>query len=162
MDLTYHLVNEISSFFATPYNCRGYDPNTPIGEIAKHAYVHWENVERSLVYLKNDIQRLSQGSNILRDKIRSLESTLQEEKKDCCRIKYAQKYKRCLLYAKNHKNMGDLAMDAVRLIGLNAYAFTKETETASVAYWNRIRDCHYRHHDEWLKIADRFKELMEL
>ena len=42
MELTKNLVNEISSFFATQYNCRGYDPNTPIGEIARHAYVHWE------------------------------------------------------------------------------------------------------------------------
>ena len=162
MELTKKLVNEISSFFFTQHNCRGYDPNTPIGEIAKHAYVHWENVERSLVYLKNDIQRLSQNGNILRGEVRRLESELQEEKKDCCRIKYAQKYKRCLLYAKNHKNMGDLATDAARLIGMHAYAFTKETETACVAYWNRIRDCHYRHHEEWLKLADKFKELMQL
>ena len=160
MELTKKLVNKISSFFYISSNCRGYDPNTPIGEIARHAYVHWENVERSLVYLKNDIQILSQNRNILQDKIRSLESTLQEEKKDCCRSKYAQKYKRCLLYAKNHKNLGDLAMDAVRLIRLNADAFTKET--ACVAYWNRIRDCHYRHYNEWLKLADKFKELMEL
>lgn len=69
-----------------------------------------------------------------------------------------QKYKRCLLYAKNHKNLGDLATDTARLIGLNAYAFTKETETACVAYWNRIRDCHYRRHDEWLELAEKFKE----
>ena len=68
-----------------------------------------------------------------------------------------QKYKRCLLYAKNHKNLGDLATDTIRLIGLNAYAFTKETETACVAYWNRIGDCHRRHHDEWLKLAEKFK-----
>lgn len=68
-----------------------------------------------------------------------------------------QKYKRCLLYAKNHKNLGDLATDAARLIGLNVYAFTKETETACIAYWNRIRDCHYRHHDEWLELAEKFK-----
>lgn len=68
-----------------------------------------------------------------------------------------QKFKRCLLYAKNHKNLGDLATDTIRLIGLNAYAFTKETETACVAYWNRIRDCHYRHHNEWLELAEKFK-----
>ena len=64
------------------------------------------------------------------------------------------KYKRCLLYAKNHKNLADLATDAARLIGLNAHAFTKETETACVAYWNRIGDCHRRHHDEWLELAE--------
>lgn len=69
-----------------------------------------------------------------------------------------QKYKRCLLYAKNHKNLGDLATDAARLIGLNAYAFTKETETACIAYWNRIGDCHYRHHNEFLELAKKFKE----
>ena len=69
-----------------------------------------------------------------------------------------QKYKRCLLYAKNHKNMGDLATDAVRLLGLNAYAFTKETETECIAYWNRISDCHYRHYNEWLKLAEHFKK----
>ena len=68
------------------------------------------------------------------------------------------KYRRCLLYAKNHKNLGDLAADAARLIGLNAYAFTKETETACIAYWNRIRDCHYRHYNEWLELAEKFKE----
>lgn len=162
MELTKNLVNEISSFFGMPDNCRGYDSNTPIGEIARHAYVHWENVERRLVYLKNDIQQLSLSRNVLQDKIRSLESTLQEEKKDCCRIKYAQKYKRCLLYAKNHKNMGDLATGAARLVGMNANAFTKEMETACIAYWDRIRDCHYRHYNEWLKLADKFKELMEL
>ena len=68
------------------------------------------------------------------------------------------KYRRCLLYAKNHKNVGDLAADAARLIGLNAYEFTKETETACIAYWNRIRDCHYRHYNEWLELAEKFKE----
>ena len=162
MELTKKLVNEISSFFFTQYNCRGYDPNTPIGEIAKHAYVHWESVERNLVYLKNDIQRLSQNRDILWGKVRRLEFELQEEKKDCCRIKYMQKYKRCLLYAKNHKNLGDLAMDTIRLMQVNEHAFTRGTMELHTAYWYRIRDCHYRHHEEWLKLADKFKELMEL
>lgn len=162
MELTKKLVNEISSFFFAQDACRGYDPNTPIGEIAKHAYIHWKNVERNLVYLKNNIQRLSQNRDILRGEVRRLEYELQKEKKDCCRIKYAQKYKRCLLYAKDHKNLGDLAMDAIRLMQVNEHAFTRGTMELHTAYWYRIRDCHYRHHEEWLKLADKFKELMQL
>lgn len=162
MELTKDLIDKITGFFMTASNCRGYDPNTPVGKIAGFAYLHWTNVTAKVEQLKKDVQETMQSNCILRDKIRSLESTLQEEKKDCSRTKYAQKYKRCLLYARNHKNKGDIATDTVRLIGLNAYAFTKETDTACIAYWNRIRDCHYRHYNEWLKLADRFKELMEL
>lgn len=72
------------------------------------------------------------------------------------------KYKRCLQYAKNHKHLGDLAADTVRLIGLEAYAFTKETEAVCIAYWTRIRDCHYRRHGEWLELAKKFKPSREV
>ena len=94
------------------------------------------------------------GADYVYRYIQCLQIRLREEKEKVLH----QKRKRCLLYAKNHKNLGDLATDTIRLIGLNAYAFTKETETACVAYWNRIRDCHYRRHDEWLELAEKFKD----
>lgn len=116
-----------------------YDKSEADKVITRLEESHKKEVEQLLILNREQ----ANAANRLRD---SMEQTIRH-----------QKYKRCLLYAKNHKNLGDLATDAARLIGLNAYAFTKETEMACVACWNRIRDCHYRHHDEWLELAEKFK-----
>lgn len=48
--LTKELVRKLSGFFMLEENCRGYDPNTPIGEIAKHAFLHWQRVDETERY----------------------------------------------------------------------------------------------------------------
>lgn len=50
------LVRILSGFFMLEENCRGYDPNTPIGEIANHAFHHWQRNEQKIKELEVKIK----------------------------------------------------------------------------------------------------------
>ena len=50
------LVRILIGFFMLAENCRGYDPNKPIGEIARHAFLHWQRYEQEVDELKRVIR----------------------------------------------------------------------------------------------------------
>ncbi len=73
------------------------------------------------------------------------------------RVIYGDKYKRALLYAKNHKLEAQKAQDTVRLISLNSQVFQDAFYDISIAYWHKVRDNHVKHSAEWLELAEYFK-----
>lgn len=77
------------------------------------------------------------------------------------RVIYAEKYKRSLLYAKNHSLEAQKAQDAIRILRLNSQGFTEQQCDDFVAYWTRARDNHVKHHAAWLKYAAYFKAKAE-
>ena len=64
-ELTEAQVKLLSSFFMEFDSVRGYDPNTPIGEVAAHAYRHWKNVER----IKDENINLEKENKSLANKV---------------------------------------------------------------------------------------------
>lgn len=157
--LPVELVKKISSFFFTWSACRGIDPNTPLGEIAKHAHLHWQNYEHRMSEMRQNVQTVMSTNSYLRDEVNSLKSKLKDSDEHCHYLVYRQKYKRCLVYIEKHKLQVENAQDAVRLISCNSNAFTEETFRKSLAYHQRKRDRYLKHYNKWLELSRFFKEM---
>lgn len=67
--LTKELVRKLSGFFMLEENCRGYDPNTPIGEIAEHAFKHWQRHEQEVDKLKRVIRHNADLLELEKEKV---------------------------------------------------------------------------------------------
>lgn len=157
--LPVELVKKISSFFFTWSACRGIDPNTPLGEIAKHAHIHWQNYEHRMSEMRQNVQTVMSTNSYLRDEVNSLKSKLKDSDEHCHYLVYRQKYKRSLLYAEYHKQQALIAKDAVRLISCYSQAFDKETYEKSIAYQQRRVDRNLKHYNKWLELSRFFKEM---
>ena len=87
--LTKELVRKLSGFFMLEENCRGYDPNTPIGEIAKHAFLHWREFEKYRLDCKEKAEQIERKNNTIArmyERGFALEEQIQKNKrKRCCR-----------------------------------------------------------------------------
>ena len=60
------LVRILIGFFMLAENCRGYDPNKPIGEIARHAFLHWQRYEQEVDELLYKMQKEIVRGNIIK------------------------------------------------------------------------------------------------
>ena len=74
----------------------------------------------------------------------------------------SQKYKRSLLYAKNHALEARKAQSIIRILPLlDSNSFTKKERDDFAAYWARVRDNHVKYSSKWMKYAEYFKEKAE-
>ena len=64
--LTKEVVRRICSFFHSFESTRGYDTSTPIGEIADHAFHHWDNISREMDTLRIRVQTLRDNNQLLK------------------------------------------------------------------------------------------------
>ena len=67
--LTKELVRKLSGFFMLEENCRGYDPNTPIGEIAEHAFQYWQRHAQEVYDLKKVNRRTADLLELEKEKV---------------------------------------------------------------------------------------------
>ena len=136
--LTKELVRKLSGFFMLEKNCRGYDPNTPIGEIAKHAFLHWQRHEQEVEELKRIIRRNADLLELEKEKVaeaRKIACDYQEIINEKERQELHQKYKRCL----------DKAILCQWKMGVFIYKGEKS-------------DFYCRWYKRWLALAEKFKE----
>lgn len=127
--LTKELVRKLSGFFMLEGNCRGYDPNTPIGEIAKHAFLRWREYEKYRLDCKEKAEQIERKNNTIArmyERGFALEEQIQKNKR-----------KRCLAMAEWCDAESDVA-DAD-----GDYEDMK---------WYQKR------HNKWLELAELFKE----
>lgn len=73
ISLTREVINKIISFFHSFNATKGYPRNTPIGEIADHAYHHWEMVSSEIDSLRAEVKRLRNNYDIMKLSKESLE-----------------------------------------------------------------------------------------
>ena len=64
--LTKEVVKRICSFFHSFESTRGYDKSTPIGEIADHAFHHWDSINKEMNTLRVRVQTLSDNNQLLK------------------------------------------------------------------------------------------------
>lgn len=64
--LTKEIINKIVSFFHSFHATRGYPTNTPIGEIANHAYYHWVRVNNEIDSLRAEVNRLRTNYDLMK------------------------------------------------------------------------------------------------
>jgi hypothetical protein len=67
--LTKSVIKQISSFFLKEENTRGVDPRTPIGEIARHAFLHWERVNAKEFIMTERINSLEKENKRLKSQL---------------------------------------------------------------------------------------------
>lgn len=158
-ELSKDLVRKISSFFFSWSCCRGFDPNTPLGEIAKHAHIHWQSYEKSMSDMRQNVYSVMSTNSFLRDEVNSLKSKMSDNDRHCHYLLCKQKYKRSLVYVEKHRLQAESAQDAVRLISCNANTFTEETFRKAIAYRQRKRDRYLKQYEKWLEISGRLKNL---
>ena len=145
------LVRKLSGFFMLEENCRGYDPNTPIGEIAEHAFKHWQRHEQEVDKLKRVIRHNADLLELEKEKVadaRRIACDFQNVIRDIEEKFRNQKYKRCL----------DNAWWCRKLI--NVYALSAYTHRGwkIAGYYNEKAELYRKWHKRWLAIADKFKE----
>jgi hypothetical protein len=75
-NLTKDEINKLCSFFFKEECTRGYDPSTPIGEIAKSAYHHWVRTNNSLEKLRKELETQTAINEPLQEEILSLRKQL--------------------------------------------------------------------------------------
>ena len=73
ISLTREVINKIISFFHSFNATIGYARNTPIGEIADHAYHHWERVNSEIDSLRAEVKRLRTNYDLMKISKESLE-----------------------------------------------------------------------------------------
>lgn len=73
ISLTREVINKIISFFHSFNATIGYARNTPIGEIADHAYHHWERVSSEIDSLRAEVKRLRTNYDLMKISKESLE-----------------------------------------------------------------------------------------
>lgn len=138
--LTKELVRKLSGFFMLEENCRGYDPNTPIGEIAEHAFQHWQRHAQEVYELKRVNRRNADLLQLEKEKVadaRKIACDYQNVIFDIEKKLRHVKYKRCLSMAEWCDAEADVA-------------------DADGDYWDMRM--YQRWHQKWLKLADKFKE----
>lgn len=74
--LTKEEIRVLSSFFMKQECVMGYDPNTPIGEVAAFAYRHWERTNQSLCHLAKEVEYRKKINRPLEEEILSLREQL--------------------------------------------------------------------------------------
>jgi len=67
--LTKSVIKQISGFFFKEENVCGIDPRTPIGEIAIHAYLHWERVKSKEFIMTERINSLEKENKHLKSQL---------------------------------------------------------------------------------------------
>lgn len=75
-NLTKEEIQVLRCFFLKEECTRGYDPNTPIGEIAKHAFLHWVRINNSLEKLHKELETQKAINEPLQKEILSLREQL--------------------------------------------------------------------------------------
>lgn len=139
------LVRKLSGFFMLEENCRGYDPNTPIGEIAKNAFKHWQRHEQEVDELKRVIRRNADLLELEKEKVadaRSIACYYQDVIHDIEEKVRIQKRRRCLALAHRCRWMKLYWRDSIP-----AYSEQFKWENRA-AKWEK----------RWRELADEFKE----
>lgn len=136
--LTKELVRKLSGFFMLEENCRGYDPNTPIGEIAEHALRHWQRHDQEVYELQKTKRRIADLLELEKEKVADARKIACDYQNVICdfekKLRHV-KYKRCLV-------MAELCQWK-----MGVFIYKKEKN-----------DFYYRWHKRWLELADKFKE----
>lgn len=140
MNLTKELVRRISGFFMLEENCRGYDPNTPIGEIAKHAFLHWREFEKYRLDCKEKAEEIERKNNTIArmyERGFALEKQIQKNKR-----------KRCLIMA----DWCDESEEGFELLG------DVEIDAKDRSHLYFVSNNRKKWHNRWLELAEQFKE----
>lgn len=74
--LTKEEVRVLCGFFAKQENTMGYNPTTPIGEVAGFAYRHWERTNRALCKAQKELETQKAINEPLQKEILSLREQL--------------------------------------------------------------------------------------
>ena len=80
--LTKEIITKIISFFHSFNATRGYPTNTPIGEIANHAYHHWVRVNSEIDSLRAEVKRLRTNYDLIKISKESLEEDYKRLRND--------------------------------------------------------------------------------
>lgn len=138
--LTKELVRKLSGFFMLEENCRGYDPNTPIGEIAKHAFLHWREFEKYRFDCSKKAEEIERKNNTIArmyERGFALEEQIQKNKR-----------KRCLMMA----DWCDESEQGFELLGNVEY----DAKCRSHLYF--VSNNRKKWHNRWLELAELFKD----
>lgn len=149
MNLTKELVRKISGFFMLEENCRGYDPNTPIGEIVEHAFQHWQRHAQEVYELKRLNRRNAELLELEKEKVADARKIACDFQNVICDIEKKlrhHKYKRCLDKAEWCR----LEQERIELI---------ENQDITDDDFNKLVKGFYKKwRQRWLNIAEKFKE----
>ena len=153
MKLSKRQVQFLSGLFVSRANCLGFDRNTPVGEVANHARIHWDYIERKQFKTDNRIKTLKQSNDILIQNVRYLESKIKEMGERQNRRDNWNKYKRCVAMAwgclQRMELFHELVLEEARTIALPNEALMQQNR--------RKRERAAKWHKRWLKLADYYK-----
>lgn len=148
--LTKSVVRRISGFFFKEENVSGIDPRTPIGEIARHALLHWDRVNAKEFLLRDLISCLEEKNKRLESKLFIKTANCEHYEKQarlfiskCIELEellLKGKYKRCLVMAKWCNSEMNYWYDRIEMEQCPRFKFYEK--------W----------HMRWLELADKFKE----
>ena len=147
MKLSKRQVQFLSGLFVSRANCLGFDRNTPVGDVANHARIHWDYIERKQFETDNRIKTLEQSNDILRQNVKYLESEIKEMGERNARKDNWNKYKRCEAMVEICRYRKNLDEDRYPSFMHGGYGWT------NYRFWDS-----WQH--KWLALAEKFKNNM--